>query len=294
MLEQALRRWSARHPPEKFPRVLEIGVGTGRMAYPVAAHGYAVVGADISATMLGELKRRRDASTGPRVDALRADATHLPLRSGSVDLAYWVHVLHLIPAWQKALDELRRVVRPGGPLLEMNTGNGREIPALMREYARRMRAAGYPRPRVGARRRMTHRYLAGLGIQMRRRAPGPLWYENVTVGEALGHLERRAYSATRYAPIAVHRRVMRALRSWARRRYGGDNVVVRVPNRIVLAAGTVPRPPARRRPRFTAKPVALPGRRAASRGGGATAARGRSPQRPRRGSRPRSPRGRRD
>jgi SAM-dependent methyltransferase len=96
--------------------VLEVGVGTGRVAVPLAAAltraGARVVGLDLSGPMLAEL-----AAKGSGVPAVRADATVLPVRTGSAAAVIACHVLHLIPAWQQAVGEIIRVLAPGGVLL---------------------------------------------------------------------------------------------------------------------------------------------------------------------------------
>jgi SAM-dependent methyltransferase len=93
-------------------RVLEIGVGTGRIAVPLAERGVDVVGIDLSAPMLQKLR----AKTGA-VPVAVADATQLPLAASSVDAVLACHVLHLIPPWRHAVDEAVRVLRPGGVFL---------------------------------------------------------------------------------------------------------------------------------------------------------------------------------
>ncbi len=95
-------------------RVLEIGVGTGRIALPVAPHVGAYYGIDISAPMMARLRAKQD---GERVYLARADATRLPFPDAAFDAIIGVHVFHLIPDWRAALNELRRALRPGGRLL---------------------------------------------------------------------------------------------------------------------------------------------------------------------------------
>ena len=98
------------------PQVLEVGVGTGRIARPLAAHGFRVCGIDIAPRMLTRLRKQ----LGPEhvePDLLLGDATRLPLAAGSFDAAVLCHVLHLIPPWQDAVEEMRRVLKPGGLLL---------------------------------------------------------------------------------------------------------------------------------------------------------------------------------
>ena len=92
-------------------RVLEIGVGTGRIALPLRAAGADVAGVDLSLPML---RRLRSKGAAPVV---AGDATRLPFHDDSFGGALAVHVLHLIPAWREAVAELVRVVRPGGVLL---------------------------------------------------------------------------------------------------------------------------------------------------------------------------------
>ncbi|MGZ4148542.1 MAG: class I SAM-dependent methyltransferase [Actinomycetota bacterium] len=97
-------------------RVLEIGVGTGILALPLAARGIDVVGVDVSWAMLTKLREKtRD---GVRLQVLRTDATHLPFPDGCFGAAYARHVLHLIPRWPTAVAELCRVVGQGVVLVD--------------------------------------------------------------------------------------------------------------------------------------------------------------------------------
>jgi len=94
--------------------VLEIGVGTGALAVPVAARGRRVVGVDLSVAMLAKL---RDKDPRGSVSTAIADATRLPFGSGSFGGAYCRWVLHLIADWHEAVRELCRVVDAGGVIV---------------------------------------------------------------------------------------------------------------------------------------------------------------------------------
>jgi ubiquinone/menaquinone biosynthesis C-methylase UbiE len=94
---------------------LEIGIGTGRMALPLAGLGIELIGADLAPAMLSRLVA--NAGGSQLFPLLTADATALPLRDASVDAVLGCHVLHLIPDWRAAVDEACRVLRPGGLLL---------------------------------------------------------------------------------------------------------------------------------------------------------------------------------
>jgi SAM-dependent methyltransferase len=94
--------------------VLEIGVGTGALAIPLGARGLTVVGVDLAPAMLARLHAKPG---GDRVAVAVADATRLPFDEDAFAGAYARWVLHLIPAWRDVVDELCRVVRPGGVVL---------------------------------------------------------------------------------------------------------------------------------------------------------------------------------
>ncbi|MCC5860690.1 MAG: class I SAM-dependent methyltransferase [Gammaproteobacteria bacterium] len=98
-------------------RVLELGVGTGRIALPVAAAGCEVYGVDLSAHMLAALSRRIEADGLEGIQLAQADITALPFREGVFDGAMAVHVLHLVADWAGVLAQVSRLVRPGGTLV---------------------------------------------------------------------------------------------------------------------------------------------------------------------------------
>lgn len=91
--------------------VLEIGCGTGRDAAALAGAGLSYVGLDLSAGPASVVR-----AAGHRV--VVGSATELPLADGSVDAAWSASTLMHLPGdgLRVALDEVARVVRPGGLL----------------------------------------------------------------------------------------------------------------------------------------------------------------------------------
>jgi SAM-dependent methyltransferase len=83
--------------------ILDVGVGTGRLAAPLRSGGHEVVGVDVSDRML-----RRARGKGLD-DLLLADARMLPFPDGSFGCSVSVHVTHLIRDWMTALAEIGRV-----------------------------------------------------------------------------------------------------------------------------------------------------------------------------------------
>lgn len=106
-------------------RALEIGVGTGRIAVPLAPHVGAYYGVDLAIPMMQKL---REKDSRQRVKVTQGDIQQLPFAPQSFDLAVAVHILHLIPDPAKAVNELSRVLKPGGFVL--HCGDDRDESAL--------------------------------------------------------------------------------------------------------------------------------------------------------------------
>jgi len=92
--------------------VCEIGVGGGYYGRALAPYAARYVGLDIQLGMLKRVVRRR----GHGVFPVQGDATRLPLATESVDLVVAVTLLGEVPSVPDALNEIWRVLRPGGTL----------------------------------------------------------------------------------------------------------------------------------------------------------------------------------
>ena len=97
-------------------RVLEVGCGTGEdtrvIASSIGPSGL-VVGVDNSATMIEECRRRADGSGTP-VEYHVGDAHHLQFPENTFDACRADRTFQHLDDPARALDELVRVVRPGG------------------------------------------------------------------------------------------------------------------------------------------------------------------------------------
>lgn len=91
-------------------RVLELGIGTGRIAAPTQSAGCQVVGIDIADGML------RVAQAKGIGRLVRGNIALLPFAAGAFDAVLAVHVLHHLPDWRGGLAEAARLLRPGGEL----------------------------------------------------------------------------------------------------------------------------------------------------------------------------------
>lgn len=98
--------------------VLEIGLGSGFELHRIAQVAETTLGLDMSGETL-RLCERRKAHFAVRFISVNASATHIPLRDSCVDVVVSIGCLHHIPDIQLAVDEIRRVLRPGGRFLGM-------------------------------------------------------------------------------------------------------------------------------------------------------------------------------
>lgn len=113
------------------PRILEVGVGTGLSLGYYAATS-AVHGIDLSEDMLKRAGEKVATRGLRQVRSLQVmDATHLSFPDGSFDAVTAQFLITLVPNPEAALDEMVRVLRPGGEIVLVNHF-GREAGLLAR------------------------------------------------------------------------------------------------------------------------------------------------------------------
>jgi demethylmenaquinone methyltransferase/2-methoxy-6-polyprenyl-1,4-benzoquinol methylase len=105
-------------------RALDLAAGTGDIAFAIAARGAKTIGLDITHRML-QLARLRQGDDGQarsptRVEFITGDMTGLPFRSASFDLVTTGYGLRNVPDLDLAIDEIARVLKPGGRLLSLD------------------------------------------------------------------------------------------------------------------------------------------------------------------------------
>ena len=104
---------------EPGERVLELGPGPGAFTVEAARRtepGGQLVAVDIQPKTIAAVERRVRKAGQANVETHVASAYQLPLEDDSVDRAFLVTVLPEIPDIQRALLELRRVLKPDGVL----------------------------------------------------------------------------------------------------------------------------------------------------------------------------------
>ena len=101
--------------------VLELGVGTGRIAVPIAQTGVPVIGVDSSAPMLERCRERaRVAEVGELLDLRLGDLRDPPVdEKVALAISPFRAFLHLLDNYERrlALAHIRELLRPGGRLV---------------------------------------------------------------------------------------------------------------------------------------------------------------------------------
>jgi len=98
--------------PQRGERILDVAAGTGTSSAPLARAGAQVTAVDISPGMIA-LGRRKH----PKVEFVEGDAMKLPFDEGTFDAVTISFGLRNVADPKKALEEMFRVLKPGGRLV---------------------------------------------------------------------------------------------------------------------------------------------------------------------------------
>lgn len=93
---------------------LEIGCGDFLLGQAIASKCRMIVGVDISASALKIAKKMLDSKHIKNYLLIQSDITHMPIRTGSVDLIYGGGVIEHFKKTLPCLQELYRVLKKGG------------------------------------------------------------------------------------------------------------------------------------------------------------------------------------
>jgi SAM-dependent methyltransferase len=131
-------------------QALDAGCGTGAFLLPLARRlvpqGATVIGLDLAEGTLGQARARARAEGLP-VECVLGDVEALPFEDGSFDLVLANYMLYHVPDVERAIAQLRRVLRPGGTLLAATNGPGhmRELWQMQEQAATQL---GFPPERI--------------------------------------------------------------------------------------------------------------------------------------------------
>ena len=135
-----MQMYALLRPVVKAKTVLELATGTGLIAKHIVNAAAHIEAADVSAEMIAEAKRdNRSAKLHFSVQ----DMFRLPYADKSFDVVIVSNALHIVPQPEKALQEIRRVLKDGGLLIAPTfTHAGNSFSGKVKAFF--MKLAGFP------------------------------------------------------------------------------------------------------------------------------------------------------
>jgi ubiquinone/menaquinone biosynthesis C-methylase UbiE len=128
-------------------KVLEIGCGMGTDSRYISRKGANIVSLDLSFNNVSfALKGMRLMDLKGK--GVNADAERLPFKDDSFDVVYSFGVLHHTPDTQKAINEVYRVLKPGGKCVIMLYHKGYAYYALLLMHGYKKIFGGYTKDRL--------------------------------------------------------------------------------------------------------------------------------------------------
>jgi demethylmenaquinone methyltransferase / 2-methoxy-6-polyprenyl-1,4-benzoquinol methylase len=122
------RRWKRRLVDlaalQPGARALDLATGTGDIAFTLAARGARVIGLDVTLRMIELARGKATAQTAPPgrspVRFLQGDMVALPFAGASFEIVTTGYGLRNVPDLGAAVEEIGRVLVPGGQLLSLD------------------------------------------------------------------------------------------------------------------------------------------------------------------------------
>ncbi len=109
-------------------RVVDIASGSGLILPWIAENGpEEIIGIDISKKMLKIAEKRGKKHGISALTLIRGDVEKLPFKSGSIDRVISTFSLTTIPDYQRAIDEMLRVLKDDGIAVILDTGKPEKL-----------------------------------------------------------------------------------------------------------------------------------------------------------------------
>ena len=214
-------------------RLLEIGIGTGRIAIPLMQRGYAVFGIDLSRRMMERLSLNLPANLNPPGLA-EANAGFLPFASASFDAVVTVHVFHLIAEWRQTLAEIRRILRPGGSLIHGLDWRPEDAPSgkIRDRWLAILQAHGRSSQQPGIHYDQLDEYLRAAGATLEEYIAAE-WESPFSVNEYIQEMADGVYSISWQAPLDQRPGYVEELHNWALTTFPHPDETIYIPRRFI-------------------------------------------------------------
>jgi ubiquinone/menaquinone biosynthesis C-methylase UbiE len=206
-------------PPDV--RLLEVGIGTGRIARPLLKHRLRITGVDISRKMMDRLLEQLDQEYH-HISLAEADALRLPFSSGAFQAALSVHVIHLVSDWQNLLYEVRRVVsKPGSIIMGYDSRPDDTPSALLRKKWDELVSEYSDHVRHDFKKRFheVNQSLTGLGASFQEWTAAE-WSPTSHLGDEIKKIQERTWSSTWQLDDTQFQSAVEQLKEWTTAQFG--------------------------------------------------------------------------
>lgn len=96
--------------------LIDIGTGAGYVAVEAAKLGLNVIACDITSEALNNIKRFKKQLNLSNIKLIKCGADKIPISNNSVDYVIACAILEHLPSEKKAVEEWKRILKPGGKL----------------------------------------------------------------------------------------------------------------------------------------------------------------------------------
>ena len=107
----------------KGAKIADIGCAQGNYTIHLGNHGYYVTGVDMRRAPLAYARLKLVSGQEDKVSFVQADTELLPFSDSTFDAALFLETLHHLMEPEKAISEVRRILKPNGILI-LSTHNG--------------------------------------------------------------------------------------------------------------------------------------------------------------------------
>ncbi|HLY26733.1 MAG TPA: class I SAM-dependent methyltransferase [Aggregatilineales bacterium] len=202
---------------------LEIGVGDGRIARQVRQRRVPVLGLDIGARPLARFANYVGSGAASTLGLIQGDAVSLPFPDATFSSVYTVNLFQFVEEWERGLDEVKRVLRPGGQYIngtssEVATDVSNHMEVGWETILKRNHLEVTARPGVRSR-FLFDSALRERGASMEN-VPVCRWTEGYTPRHRLESMRMRLSSATWKIPDAVFTKCLFDYERWLKAQYG--------------------------------------------------------------------------
>lgn len=180
-----------------------------------------MTGIDISQEMLAQFRQKFN-GTPPNLNLIHADASHLPFPDNSFDVILTVHMLHAVSDWRAFLDNINRVLKPGGFYLNcqwITPAARKQFEDYFRVIMSKYEGTKQESKRIVIQEINVEEYFHTRGVKSNYFVPSE-WTVKNTVRELLGFFRSRAYGLCWQVPHETFHKIMNELEEFCIKHYG--------------------------------------------------------------------------